>query len=106
MRELTRIANGELVHVDPENAAGTAPERYKATILFVVIRGDAESFRPNVQACPSFGRYLRLAEQAGVEILVKRVSWAIGERKHVLTTNSCPLSGQRDINEHNIRQSN
>jgi DNA-binding sugar fermentation-stimulating protein len=76
VRELTRIASGELVG-DAENGA----ERYKATILFVVIRGDAESFRPNVQACPSFGRYLRLAANAGVEILVKRVSWGTGEQE-------------------------
>jgi hypothetical protein len=89
MRELTRIANGELVATNDadadadlsETGTGTAGERYKATILFVVIRGDAESFRPNVQACPSFGRYLRLAEQAGVEILVKRVSWGNGEQE-------------------------
>lgn len=85
VRELTRIANGELVHKsDPEtdmDTAGAEGERYKATILFVVIRGDAESFRPNVQACPSFGRYLRLAENGGVEILVKRVSWGTGEQE-------------------------
>jgi hypothetical protein len=83
IRELTRIANGELLHVDPETSekGAAAGERYKATILFVVIRGDAERFRPNVQACPSFGRYLRLAEQAGVEILVKRVSWGTGEQE-------------------------
>jgi hypothetical protein len=78
VRELTRIANGDLVHRDPET---DVKEEYKATILFVVIRGDAESFRPNVQACPSFGRYLRLAEKAGVEILVKRVSWGTGEQE-------------------------
>jgi hypothetical protein len=81
VRELTRIANGDLVGGDGDPETGTGAERYKATILFIVIRGDAESFRPNVQACPSFGRYLRLAENAGVEILVKRVSWGTGEQE-------------------------
>lgn len=67
VRELTRIASGELT--------GEDGERYKATIVFVVIRGDATSFRPNGDACPSFEKYLRLAKEAGVDIIVKRVSW-------------------------------
>jgi DNA-binding sugar fermentation-stimulating protein len=40
-----------------------------------VIRNDAESFRPNFEACPSFCKYLKQAKDAGVEILAKRVSW-------------------------------
>lgn len=49
-----------------------------ATILFVVIRGDAVAFRPNGEACPSFARYLKDAEVRGVQILVKRVRWGSG----------------------------
>lgn len=52
---------------------------YEATVLFVVIRGDAVSFRPNVEACPSFVRYLKEADKAGVQILVKKVRWGDGQ---------------------------
>jgi DNA-binding sugar fermentation-stimulating protein len=48
---------------------------HDATILFVVIRGDGERFRPNHEACPSFAKHLKLAQDKGVQILVKRVKW-------------------------------
>jgi DNA-binding sugar fermentation-stimulating protein len=48
---------------------------YDATILFIVIRGDAQVFAPNAQACPTFSRYLQQAQEAGVQILAKRVQW-------------------------------
>ena len=71
VRELTRIAKGEL--------KGENGELYQATILFVVIRGDAEAFRPNLEACPSFCKYLKIAEESGVQILAKRVRWGCNE---------------------------
>ena len=46
VRELTRIATGELL--------GENQIPYKATILFGITRSDAEYFRPNHEACPSF----------------------------------------------------
>ena len=49
--------------------------KYDATVLFVVVRKDAERFRPNRDACPSFCKYLREAHKRGVQILVKRVEW-------------------------------
>lgn len=58
--------------------------QYKATIFFVVVRGDAQAFRPNANACPSFAKYLRLAEQAGVQVMAKRVTW--GEKDHQFGT--------------------
>lgn len=48
---------------------------YDATILFLVIRGDAEVFKPNFEACPSFAKYLKKARDAGVQVLAKRVRW-------------------------------
>jgi len=69
IRELTRIAQGQLK--DEQQV-------YQATILFVVIRGDAESFRPNHEACPSFCKYLKRANESGVQVLAKRVSWGTG----------------------------
>lgn len=50
-----------------------------ATILFVVVRGDAERFRPNIEACPSFSKYLKIARDAGVQIVAKRVTWGLGK---------------------------
>jgi DNA-binding sugar fermentation-stimulating protein len=48
---------------------------YEAAILFVVCRGDAEDFSPNAAACPSFALYLKVAHDAGVQIIARRVSW-------------------------------
>ena len=42
-------------------------EKLRAAVMFVVIREDAVSFRPNHEACPSFARYLREAQEAGVQ---------------------------------------
>lgn len=50
-------------------------KKYDATILFLVVRSDAETFRPNHDACPSFARYLKEAKDAGVQVLAKRVKW-------------------------------
>ena len=60
VRELTRLKSSN---------------KYDATVLFIVIRGDATVFRPNHEACPSFAKYLKEAEQAGVRILAKQVYW-------------------------------
>lgn len=67
--DLTKIAKKELPVVADTSTT------YKAVVLFVVIRGDAEAFRPNHEACPSFCRYLKEAHDAGVQVLAKRVSW-------------------------------
>ena len=69
VRELTQIAQGKLKEGN---------ETYQATVLFVVIRGDAEKFRPNHEACPSFLKYLKEADSAGVQVLAKRVTWGTG----------------------------
>jgi DNA-binding sugar fermentation-stimulating protein len=66
VRELTRIVQ-------------TKPKEYSATVLFIVIRHDAKAFRPNKDACPSFAKYLKVARDAGVQVLAKQVVWAEGE---------------------------
>lgn len=67
VRELTKLAKSEL--------KGPDGELYQSAVLFVVIRKDAEYFRPNHEACPSFCRYLQEAKDAGVKVLAKRVEW-------------------------------
>lgn len=67
VRELTAIAKGERTEADG------AP--LHAAVLFVVVRSDAERFRPNAEACPSFARYIREARAAGVRVLAHRISW-------------------------------
>jgi DNA-binding sugar fermentation-stimulating protein len=69
VQELTSIAKGK-----KHNG-----EAYDATVLFVVIRGDARRFRPNFEACPSFCKYLKEAEKAGVQIIAKQVIWGEGK---------------------------
>ena len=67
VRELTRLTKGEL--------RGPNGETYQTAVLFVVIRKDAEYFRPNHEACPSFCKYLKEAKDAGVQVFAKRVEW-------------------------------
>jgi DNA-binding sugar fermentation-stimulating protein len=67
VRELTEIAKGK--------RRGPDGQVYQAAVLFVVIRKDAEYFRANHEACPSFCKYLKEAKDAGVKILAKRVDW-------------------------------
>ncbi|VEU37588.1 unnamed protein product [Pseudo-nitzschia multistriata] len=62
VRELTRMISDETKDFD-------------CTVLFVVIRHDAKAFRPNIDACPSFARYIREAKDAGVQVLAKQVIW-------------------------------
>lgn len=62
VRELTRIVGDE-------------SKEFDCTVLFVVIRHDAKAFRPNVDACPSFARYIREAKDSGVQVLAKQIVW-------------------------------
>jgi DNA-binding sugar fermentation-stimulating protein len=69
VQELTQIAQGKLHE----------GQQYDATVLFIIIRKDAKAFRPNHEACPSFSKYLKQAQQAGVQILAKQVQWGEGD---------------------------
>lgn len=76
VRELTRMVQQQ--QKKKKNSNSDKEERdqvYDATILFVVVRHDAKAFRPNIDACPSFARYLNEARDAGVQILAKQVVW-------------------------------
>ena len=58
-------------------------ERLKAAILFLVIRKDALSFRPNTQACPSFAKHLRQSHELGVTVMAYRVAWGTDKEQGV-----------------------
>eukprot|EP00980_Cylindrotheca_fusiformis_P031035 scaffold25736_cov117-Cylindrotheca_fusiformis.AAC.4 len=64
VQELTRVTSDK-------------SQNFVATILFVVVRGDAKAFRPNYEACPSFARYLKEAESKNVQVLAKQVIWSV-----------------------------
>ncbi|KAJ1458396.1 hypothetical protein M885DRAFT_512797 [Pelagophyceae sp. CCMP2097] len=68
---LAAISRGELLDDGDRSAT--------AGILFVVVRGDVEAFRPNVEACPSFSRHLLEARSSGVQIHARRIQWAVSE---------------------------
>ena len=68
VHELALLARGERTEAD-----GT---RLGAALVFVVVRADALSFRPNAEACPSFAQHLREAHAAGVTVVARRVSWS------------------------------
>lgn len=44
-------------------------------VLFLVCRGDAESFRPCHERCPVFAEELIKARQAGVKVIAAQISW-------------------------------
>jgi len=69
VRELTRMVTDDSKDFD-------------CTVLFVVIRHDAKAFKPNIDACPSFARYIREAKEAGVQVLAKQVIWG-EERENI-----------------------
>mmetsp|Transcript_30949 Transcript_30949/g.74753 ORF Transcript_30949/g.74753 Transcript_30949/m.74753 type:complete len:541 (-) Transcript_30949:985-2607(-) len=81
VRELTRVVverqyqKKKTVAKKKEEDGDDDDSAFDSTILFVVIRGDADAFRPNIDACPSFARYLKEARDAGVTILAKQVVW-------------------------------
>lgn len=50
-------------------------ERLDAAVLFIVVRDDCVTFRPNAEACPSFAQHLADAAAAGVDVLAARVRW-------------------------------
>merc|ERR1711871_524023 len=69
--ELTAVASG--VRKD---------EQYpilRAAIIFVVIREDCRSFRPNHHACPTFARCLKKARDSGVHICAQSIAWGHGD---------------------------
>lgn len=49
--------------------AGAVCEGYRAAIVFVVMRGDASTLRPNDETDPAFGAALREAAAGGVEAM-------------------------------------
>lgn len=64
--ELTDIAKG--LKKD-ENIHNITP-----MVVFVVVREDVEKFKPNQQACPSFAKYLKIADESGVKLLALKVN--------------------------------
>ena len=58
-------------------------ERLQAAVLFLVIRSDALSFRPNTEACPSFAKHLRKSHGLGVKVLAYRVAWGNDDEEGV-----------------------
>jgi hypothetical protein len=78
--ELAKLADGTLRETDCATDDAPWDGTYQATLLFVVIRGDAIAFRPNHDACPSFARHLKDARRRGVQVLAKRVCW--GNQEH------------------------
>ena len=58
-------------------------ERLGAAVLFLVVRNDAFSLRPNKEVCPSFVKHLRKANERGVKVLAYRVAWGIDDEEGV-----------------------
>ena len=64
-------------------------EGHRAVLFFLVLREDAQSFRPADDIDPAYGKLLREAADAGVEILVYRATCS---PKEILVEHPIPLS--------------
>eukprot|EP00466_Bigelowiella_natans_P016046 jgi/Bigna1/45451/e_gw1.123.5.1 len=82
------VSSRAIKHVD--ELAAVAQGKYlgddgcklNAAIVFVVVREDVETFRPNEEACESFVRHLKIAQDSGVKLLAHRISWKTGSIKN------------------------
>jgi len=69
-----------------ELLAGTIKKNYRAIILFLVLREDADMFSPNWSVDPDFSEKLKLAYNVGVKVLAYMVTFdgkTIGFRKEI-----------------------
>lgn len=72
---LADIARGKRTHgIETDDGK---QGKLDVALLFIVVRQDAELFRPNAEACPSFAKYLRAARNAGVKVLAHKVRWGL-----------------------------
>jgi DNA-binding sugar fermentation-stimulating protein len=71
VREMTEIISGKKCDV---NYTPLIP-----VIIFVVVREDAEIFRPNKEGCSSFCRYLKEAEDMGVNMIAIKSKFIANE---------------------------
>lgn len=62
-----------------ELARAARGSKFKAAMLFVVVRHDAMFFRPNYEACPAFAAALRDARDSGVALLARRIRWVVAD---------------------------
>lgn len=75
VREMTDIISGEKCDI---NYTPLIP-----VIIFVVVREDAEIFRPNKEGCSSFCRYLQEAEDMGVNLIAIRTKFIQEEENSI-----------------------
>lgn len=69
IRELAKISSGKAKSKIPLHSM----------LLFVVVRHDVKFMRVNEESCPSFARYAKLAQAAGVKFAAHRVRWGVGK---------------------------
>lgn len=74
---LRDVATNKKTHHDDEDEKDgySAKVNLGAAVLFIVVREDADFFRPNYQACPSFAKHLKAASESGVKVLAHKVRW-------------------------------
>ena len=72
--------------------------RLRAALVFIVVRPDALSFRPNTEACPSFAKHLQAAKAAGVRVLARRIGWSdCGSGEASVTSSSICVSSPTSL---------
>ena len=75
VREMTDIIAGEKCDV---NYTPLIP-----VIIFVVVREDVEIFRPNKEGCSSFCRYLKEADDMGVNLIAIRTKFTQDDENNI-----------------------
>lgn len=100
VKSVTLVQNGLAMFPDAPTIRGTRhlseltgaiKEGYRAAVVFIIQRDDAESFTPNRATDPNFSQALRAAEEAGVEIY----AWSCKAQANALTLqNPVPITGE------------
>ena len=80
----------ELTLVSKKLKTDTAYPILNTCVLFIVVRGDCQYFRPHNEVCPVFAQKLKEAESSGVKIIAHQVEWIVNDT-HIFCTNKFTL---------------
>ena len=73
----------ELMEISKGNKRDEKYSTIRTCVLFVIVRGDCDYFRPKDETCPVFARVLKEAKENGVKLVAHRINWEIVEDKMV-----------------------
>jgi DNA-binding sugar fermentation-stimulating protein len=73
----------EMTEISKGNKKDDRYDILRTCVLFVVVRGDCDYFRPRDETCPVFARVLKEAKEHGVKIMAHRIKWEVKDHEIV-----------------------